>query len=76
MKGHGGGNSGPTFRKGEAVDHRANGFDPQEILRDFDYGKTTRMASGRILREWSELGYRDTVMDKIMHGNAERVLGL
>ncbi|MDB5897280.1 MAG: hypothetical protein JWP41_882, partial [Ramlibacter sp.] len=27
-------------------------------------------------REWSELGYSDAVMDKVMHGNAERVLGL
>ena len=32
--------------------HRANGFDPTELLRDFDYGKTRRLASGRVLREW------------------------
>ena len=38
--------------RGREVDHRANGFDPTEILRDFDYGKTTRLASGRVLREW------------------------
>jgi hypothetical protein len=30
----------------------------------------------RILREWSELGYKDEVMEGIFHGNAERVLGL
>jgi uncharacterized protein len=30
----------------------------------------------RILREWGELGYSDAVMEKVMHGNAERVLGL
>ncbi len=30
----------------------------------------------RIFREWQELGYSDAVMEKIMHGNAERVLGL
>jgi predicted TIM-barrel fold metal-dependent hydrolase len=30
----------------------------------------------RILREWQELGYSDTVMEKVMHGNAERVLGM
>jgi manganese oxidase len=35
------------------VDHAANGFDPHTILRDFDMGKTTRMASGRVLREWT-----------------------
>ena len=50
--GHGGGATGPTFRKGSRVDHRANGFNPTELLRDFDYGKTRRLASGRMLREW------------------------
>ena len=52
MKGHGGGAKGPTMRKGATVDHRANGFDPTDILRDFDMGKTRRLASGRTLREW------------------------
>ena len=47
------GTAGPTFRGGAAVDHRANGFNPTEILRDFDYGKTRRLASGRLLREWT-----------------------
>src|SRR5688500_17521289 len=31
-----------------SVDVRANGFDPSEIVRDFDYGKTTRLGSGRV----------------------------
>ncbi|MGE3256662.1 twin-arginine translocation signal domain-containing protein, partial [Pseudonocardia sp.] len=35
---HGGGINGPTFRDGETVDHEANGFDPDAILRDFDLG--------------------------------------
>jgi enoyl-CoA hydratase/carnithine racemase len=26
----------------------------------------------RILREWDELGYKPEIMEKIMHGNAER----
>ena len=30
----------------------------------------------RVLREWDELGYDDEVMNKVFHGNAERVLGL
>jgi predicted TIM-barrel fold metal-dependent hydrolase len=30
----------------------------------------------RILREWDELGYDQSVMDLVFHGNAERVLGL
>jgi len=30
----------------------------------------------RLFREWQELGYSDAVMEKIFHGNAERILGL
>jgi FtsP/CotA-like multicopper oxidase with cupredoxin domain len=40
------------FAPGRTVDHRANGFNPTELLRDFDYGRTRRLASGRVLREW------------------------
>ncbi|HEX3173646.1 MAG TPA: multicopper oxidase domain-containing protein [Solirubrobacterales bacterium] len=52
--GHGGhgGFAHATFAPGRSVDHRANGFDPSELLRDFDYGKTRRLASGGVLREW------------------------
>ena len=39
-------------RAGREVDHRANGFNPTDVLRDFDYGTTRRLASGRVLREW------------------------
>jgi manganese oxidase len=35
------------------VDHAANGFEPHAVLRDFDHGRTTRLASGRVLREWT-----------------------
>jgi FtsP/CotA-like multicopper oxidase with cupredoxin domain len=49
---HGGGTAGPTFKSGEVVDHAANGFNPTELLRDFDYGKTTRLPGGRVLREY------------------------
>jgi len=52
MKGHGGGAAGATMRKGAIVDHRANGFNPTDVLRDFDEGRTRRLASGRTLREW------------------------
>jgi FtsP/CotA-like multicopper oxidase with cupredoxin domain len=53
-RGHAGHGEFPhaTFATGTAVDHRANGFNPTELLRDFDYGKTRRLASGRVLREW------------------------
>ena len=47
--GHGG-HAG--FRGGE-VDHRANGFDPHEIIRDFDWGTTSKLPDGRTLREWT-----------------------
>ncbi len=51
-QGHGGGTAGATMRKGATVDHRANGFNPTDLLRDFDEGRTRRLASGRMLREW------------------------
>jgi FtsP/CotA-like multicopper oxidase with cupredoxin domain len=41
-----------NFRGNVAVDHTRNGFDPHEIVRDFDWGTTTRMATGRVVREW------------------------
>jgi FtsP/CotA-like multicopper oxidase with cupredoxin domain len=50
---HGGGAAGPTFRQGVTVDHRANGFNPSDVLREFDWGRTRRLASGRVLREWT-----------------------
>jgi FtsP/CotA-like multicopper oxidase with cupredoxin domain len=34
------------------VDPAVNGFDPSVLVRDFDWGTTTRLASGRVLREW------------------------
>ena len=34
------------------VDHRANGFDPHAIVRDFDRG-TARREGGRTVREWT-----------------------
>jgi len=49
--GHGG-FSHATFEPGRTVDHEANGFHPTELLRDFDYGRTRRLAGGRVLREW------------------------
>lgn len=30
----------------------------------------------RLFREWGELGYSEELMEKIFHGNAERILGL
>jgi FtsP/CotA-like multicopper oxidase with cupredoxin domain len=52
-----GGDEHPGFREGATVNHRANGFDPTDLLRDFDHGKTRRLASGRVLREWELIAY-------------------
>jgi manganese oxidase len=40
------------FREAASVDHRVNGFDPQALLRDFDWGRTRRLPNGRVVREW------------------------
>ena len=45
--------TGHASFRGGSVDHHANGFDPHEILRDFDAGSTRRTASGRVIREWT-----------------------
>ena len=39
------------------VDPGVNGFDPRRIVRDFDWGKTRRLAGGRTLREWRLTAY-------------------
>lgn len=58
--GHGGSHAADTLHGGHAnfaggatVDHAANGFDPHELVRDFDWGRTSRLASGRVVREWT-----------------------
>jgi FtsP/CotA-like multicopper oxidase with cupredoxin domain len=38
---------------GRTVDHVANGFNPTELVRDFDHGIARRTASGRVVREWT-----------------------
>ncbi|MCY7341860.1 MAG: multicopper oxidase domain-containing protein, partial [Pseudonocardia sp.] len=49
---HGGGVNGAMFRSGRQVDHVANGFHPDDVLRDFDYGRVSTLPDGRVLREW------------------------
>jgi hypothetical protein len=53
------------------VDMRARLQD--KIMFGSDYPS---LPYARILKEWGELGYSDTVMEKIFHKNAERVLAL
>jgi FtsP/CotA-like multicopper oxidase with cupredoxin domain len=50
--GHGSVPAHPSFQAGGRVDHAANGFDPTLLVRDFDHGRTQRLASGRTLRKW------------------------
>lgn len=53
---HGSSHSG--FAHGNTtVDPKVNGFDPTAVLRDFDWGKTRRLAGGRTLREWELIAY-------------------
>ena len=48
-----GGADGPVLRGGETFNPaKANGFDPDRFLRDFDWGRTSRLPDGRTLREW------------------------
>ncbi|MBA3733933.1 MAG: multicopper oxidase domain-containing protein [Actinobacteria bacterium] len=53
---HGSSHSG--FALGNTtVDPKVHGFDPSPILRDFDWGKTRRLAGGKMLREWELVAY-------------------
>jgi FtsP/CotA-like multicopper oxidase with cupredoxin domain len=47
-----GGSAHAGFAGSGLVDPAVNGFDPSELVRDFDWGRTRRLASGRVLREW------------------------
>jgi manganese oxidase len=43
---------GAGFHENGQVDHRANGFHPTEVLRDFDEGEVKRVG-GRTVRQWT-----------------------
>jgi FtsP/CotA-like multicopper oxidase with cupredoxin domain len=45
------------FAGSGVVDPAVNGFDPSELVREFDWGKTRRLASGRVLREWELIAH-------------------
>src|SRR5689334_19398821 len=40
------------LRGGKIANPKVNGFDPSGLVRDFDHGRTRRLASGRVVREW------------------------
>ena len=43
------------------VDPLVNGFDPTEMLDDFDYGTLSTMSDGRTLREWTLVAQEKTI---------------
>lgn len=61
-----------TRRKRSGIINAYRGA-PLNITFGSDYPS---MPYARILTEWKELGYKDEVMEKIFHRNAERILGL
>jgi FtsP/CotA-like multicopper oxidase with cupredoxin domain len=51
MQTHAGHSDAMAMAVGE-VDHTRNGFNPTDILTDFDYGKVSTLPDGRTLREY------------------------
>jgi FtsP/CotA-like multicopper oxidase with cupredoxin domain len=43
------------------VDHERNGFNPTDLLTDFDYGKVSVLPSGQTLREWEIVSHNKTI---------------
>jgi FtsP/CotA-like multicopper oxidase with cupredoxin domain len=43
------------------VDHEKNGFNPSDILTDFDYGKVSTLENGQTLREYFVAAYNRTI---------------
>lgn len=59
--GHGGdGPHGMTMPNGE-VDHQKNGFNPTDLLTDFDYGKVSILPNGERLREYEVVSHNKTI---------------
>ncbi len=51
---------GMTMPNGE-VDHERNGFNPDDILTDFDYGKISKLPNGQRLREYWVIALNKTI---------------
>ncbi|MFN8427085.1 MAG: twin-arginine translocation signal domain-containing protein [Anaerolineales bacterium] len=43
------------------VDHEANGFNPDEILTDFDYGEVSTLPNGQTLREYRIIAHNKDI---------------
>jgi predicted TIM-barrel fold metal-dependent hydrolase len=57
----------------ESLVHDVKGRLKDKIMFGSDYPS---IPYARLLREWGELGYSDSLLEKIFHTNAERILGL
>src|SRR4030042_4646991 len=43
------------------VDHERNGFNPTDLLTDFDYGNVSTLPDGRTMREWEIVSYNKSI---------------
>ena len=57
---HGGHDGNLPGTVGE-VDHDKNGFDPTNLLTDFDYGKVSRLPNGQTLREYNVIALNKSI---------------
>jgi FtsP/CotA-like multicopper oxidase with cupredoxin domain len=55
------GSGGPIPGTVGEVDHEKNGFDPTDLLTDFDYGTVSITPGGRTLREWEIISYNKDI---------------
>ena len=53
----------PNYMPGFAgdVDHEANGFNPTDVLTDFDWGEESTLDDGRTLREYSIVAFNKDI---------------
>ena len=52
------------------VDHAANGFNPTDLLTDFDYGKVSTLPNGQTLREYRHHRSRQDDRDRPRHSSS------
>ena len=57
---HGGHDGNLPGTVGE-VDHDRNGFDPTNLLTDFDYGKASKLPNGQTLREFNVIALNKSI---------------
>src|SRR5690349_2807172 len=56
MMDHDGSGHGSNMMEG-TVNHERNGFDPMQMLVDWDYGKVSTLANGQTLREYEFIAF-------------------